>query len=248
MLKYIHQGDIMNFVSREHLNIFLNNLLFLGQGSQGACYLNKRTNMVIKIFNDYFDNEIAGYSDEFLMRFSFIKNDSFVWPSDVIKIGNEVVGYTMPYKKAKNLYKINPLFVNLNTFDRAAQRVMNDVKVLSDNSIGLYDVIYNILYANGKFYVIDTLEYSKRKTSYEENKKSIDDELKLFLVDNYFNDFVRTDTILNEMYNNNDISALDFLRAFRIKLSEYIGKDIEKLNDAKILVKKSTKSKYMRDF
>lgn len=238
----------MNFVSREHLNIFLNNLLFLGQGSQGACYLNKRTNMVIKIFNDYFDNEIAGYSDEFLMRFSFIKNDSFVWPSDVIKIGNEVVGYTMPYKKAKNLYKINPLFVNLNTFDRAAQRVMNDVKVLSDNSIGLYDVIYNILYANGKFYVIDTLEYSKRKTSYEENKKSIDDELKLFLVDNYFNDFVRTDTILNEMYNNNDISALDFLRAFRIKLSEYIGKDIEKLNDAKILVKKSTKSKYMRDF
>ena len=146
------------------------------------------------------------------------------------------------------MYKINPLFVNLNTFDRAAQRVMNDVKVLSDNSIRLYDVIYNILYANGKFYVIDTLEYSKRKTSYEENKKSIDDELKLFLVDNYFNDFVRTDTILNEMYNNNDISALDFLRAFRIKLSEYIGKDIEKLNDAKILVKKSTKSKYMRDF
>ena len=38
------------------------------------------------------------------------------------------------------------------------------------------------------------------------------------------------------------------MRAFRIKLSEYIGKDIEKLNDAKILVKKSTKSKYSRDF
>lgn len=238
----------MNFVSREHLDLFLSNLIYLGQGSQGTCYLNKRTNMVIKIFNDYFDNEIAGYSDEFLMRFSFIKNDSFVWPSDVIKIGNEVVGYTMPYKKAKNLYKINPLFVNLNTFDRAAQRVMNDVKVLSDNSIRLYDVIYNILYANGKFYVIDTLEYCIRETSYEENRKNIDDEIKLFLVDNYFNDFVRTDTILNEMYNNNDISALDFLRAFRIKLSEYIGKDIEKLNDAKILVKKSTKSKYMRDF
>lgn len=238
----------MKFFSKEHLDLFLSNLIYLGQGSQGTCYLNKRTNMVIKIFNDYFDNEIAGYSDEFLMRFSFIKNGSFVWPSDVIKIGNEVVGYTMPYKKAKNLYKINPLFVNLNTFDRAAQRVMNDVKVLSDNSIRLYDVIYNILYASGKFYVIDTLEYCIRETSYEENRKNIDDEIKLFLVDNYFNDFVRTDTILNEMYNNNDISALDFLRAFRIKLSEYIGKDIEKLNDAKILVKKSTKSKYSRDF
>ena len=237
----------MKFFSKEHLDLFLSNLIYLGQGSQGTCYLNKRTNMVIKIFNDYFDNEIAGYSDEFLMRFSFIKNSSFVWPSDVIKIGNEVVGYTMPYKKAKNLYKINPLFVNLNTFDRAAQRVMNDVKVLSDNSIRLYDVIYNILYANGKFYVIDTLEYSKRKTSYEENKKSIDDELKLFLVDNYFDDFVKNDSVLNEMYSNSDISALEFLRTFRTKLSEYVGKDIVKLNDAKCLIKRNEKSSYMRD-
>lgn len=238
----------MNFVSREHLNIFLNNLLFLGQGSQGACYLNKRTNMVIKIFNDYFDNEIANYSDEYLMKFSSIKNKTFIWPTDVIRIGNEVVGYTMPYKKAKNLYKINPLFINLDTFDKAAQNAMDDVRIISNSNVRLYDVRYNILYASGKFYVIDTLEYCIRETSYEENRKNIDDEIKLFLVDNYFNDFVRTDTILNEMYNNNDISALDFLRAFRIKLSEYIGKDIEKLNDAKILVKKSTKSKYSRDF
>ena len=41
------------------------------------------------------------------------------------------------------------------------------------------------------------------------------------------------------MYMDYNVSSLEFLKEFRKKLSEYLDKDITKLNDAKSLVKKS---------
>ena len=75
--------------------------------------------------------------------------------------------------------------------EEATIKAEKDVKTLTDNEVRLYDVRYNILYNNGKMYVIDTLEYGNRKVSYEENRMTIDDELMLFLVDNYFEEFVK---------------------------------------------------------
>lgn len=176
----------MEFVSREHFDTYLRGLKYLGQGSQGACYLNTKNNTVYKVFNDYFDEEEAGYTEDFLLRFSDIKNSTFIWPNNVIKVAGTIVGYTMPYKRAKNLCNINPLLVNLDKLEEATIKAEKDVKTLTDNEVRLYDVRYNILYNNGKMYVIDTLEYGNRKVSYEENRMTIDDELMLFLVDNYF--------------------------------------------------------------
>lgn len=47
----------MEFVSREHFDTYLRGLKYLGQGSQGSCYLNTKNNTVYKVFNDYFDEE-----------------------------------------------------------------------------------------------------------------------------------------------------------------------------------------------
>ena len=66
----------MEFVSREHFDTYLRGLKYLGQGSQGACYLNTKNNTVYKVFNDYFDEEDAGYTEDFLLSFSNIKNRS----------------------------------------------------------------------------------------------------------------------------------------------------------------------------
>lgn len=63
----------MEFVSREHFDTYLRGLKYLGQGSQGSCYLNTKNNTVYKVFNDYFDEEEAGYTEDFLLRFSDIK-------------------------------------------------------------------------------------------------------------------------------------------------------------------------------
>lgn len=150
-------GVIMEFVSREHFDTYLRGLKYLGQGSQGTCYLNTKNNTVYKVFNDYFDEEDTGYTEDFLLRFSDIKNSTFIWPNNVIKVAGTIVGYTMPYKRAKNLCNINPLQVNLDKLEEATIKAEKDVKTLTDNEVRLYDVRYNILYNNGKMYVIDTL-------------------------------------------------------------------------------------------
>ena len=201
----------MEFVSREHFDTYLRGLKYLGQGSQGSCYLNTKNNTVYKVFNDYFDEEEAGYTEDFLLRFSDIKNSTFIWPNNVIKVVGTIVGYTMPYKRAKNLCNINPLLVNLDKLEEATIKAEKDVKTLTDNEVRLYDVRYNILYNNGKMYVIDTLEYGNRKVSYEENRMTIDDELMLFLVDNYFEEFVKNDKLLNAMYREFEVRGVDFL-------------------------------------
>lgn len=236
----------MEFLSREHFDIYLRGLKYLGQGCQGVCYLNTRNNTVYKVFNDYFDEEDTGYTEDFLLRFSNIKNSTFIWPNNVIKVSGTIVGYTMPYRRAKNLCNINPLLVNLDKLEEATVKAEKDVKILTDNGIRLYDVRYNILYTNGKMYVIDTLDYGNRKVSYEENRMAIDDELMLFLVDNYFDDFIANDKLLNAMYREFEVRGVDFLKAFRNKLSEYEGKYITSLNEVKHLVRKNNSHIYQR--
>lgn len=204
----------MNFVNKEHFNIFLRGLTYLGQG-------------------------FPGYDKDFLLRFSNIKNNTFIWPTDVIYVENELVGYTMPYKNSKNLFQIDPLSVSLNALEKGLTNIFKDIKIITDNNVTLYDVMYNIMYKNGRLYVVDTLEYGINKTSYENNRACIDNEIMLFLVDDYFDYFVKDNLLLNEMYMDYNVSSLEFLKEFRKKLSEYLDKDITKLTEAKSLVKKS---------
>ena len=236
----------MNFISRESFNNYLKTLKFIGQGSQGMCFLRESDRTVIKVFNEYFDNEKCGYSEEFLLRFSGIKNDTFLWPKDVILVDREVVGYTSSYRKANNLCDINPLSVNLDSLEKAVNKTEKDVKIVTDNGVKLYDVRYNILYNMGRMYVIDTLEYSDRSVSFRENMRNIDEEVMLFLVDGFFNDFVNNDRILKEMYRDKDVSSVLFLKEFRKKLGEYIGREIIKLDTCKGIVKRRGSKAYIR--
>lgn len=235
----------MKFVNEEHFYTYFNTLKFLGEGSQGACYCDN--NKVIKIFHDYFEGEKSIYTSDDILRFSGIKNSTFIWPEDVVTIDNLVVGYTMPYIKSKNLYKVNPLLVNLDRLEMATQRVYEDVKILTDNDVVMYDVAYNILYGNGKIKIIDTLEYGLTPITYERNRLNIDYGIKMFLVDDFFNDFVSDDRLLKEMYDDRFVSSLEFLKAFRGKLSSYLGKDVKTLNTAKRLVRRVDNPKYIRD-
>lgn len=238
----------MKFINREHLDTFLKNLEVLGSGSQGICYLDKNNKIVYKIFMDYYDEEEAMYTENDILKFSNVKNNTFIWPNDVIKVGNSIVGYTMPYKRSKSLYQVNPLLVNLDSLDKAFVNIEEDIKKLTDNGIRIYDLRYNTLYNNGKIYVIDTLDYSYRNVTYNENREAFDLELMFFLVDTYFDDFVNNDKLLKEMYMGFEVRGVDFLRVFRNKLSTYMGKDIKKLQSAKSLIKSNnSNSIYKRE-
>ena len=237
----------MNFINREHFDMFLKNLKFLGVGSQGVCYLDEKHKVVYKVFHTYFDKEKSDYRIQEILRFSNIVNDTFIWPSDVISVSGEIVGYTMPYVRAKSLYENDPLLVDLNAFEKASVKCTEDIKLVTNKGVAIYDLMYNILYGNGKINIIDTMEYGNGRVILSKNMKTFDYEVKLFLVDNYFNEFVNENKMLREMYLS-DTSALEFLKLFRSKLSEYVGKDITKLDEVKHLVRKNNSHIYQRGF
>ena len=208
----------MNFINREHFDMFLKNLKFLGVGSQGVCYLDGKHKVVYKVFHTYFDKEKSDYRIQEILRFSNIVNDTFIWPSDVINVSGEIVGYTMPYVRAKSLYENDPLLVDLNAFEKASVKCTEDIELVTNKGVAIYDLMYNILYGNGKINIIDTMEYGNGRVILSKNMKTFDYEVKLFLVDNYFNEFVNENKMLREMYLS-DTSALEFLKLFRSKLS-----------------------------
>lgn len=226
---------------------YLDTLKYLGSGSQGVCFLDVNNKRVIKVFHSYFDDELDNIKKEDIMRFSNIFNSTFMWPKDVIELDNNIIGYVMNYSKKKNLYKINPLNVSLNSLINAIYKVYSDIYLLTDKNVVIYDIMYNILYSNGSFKVIDTMDYGYGVTDYSQNRVGFDHEVMCFLVDNYFDNFVEQDKLLNNMYLSRDVSSLEFLIEFRKKLSEYNGKEINYLRDVKRLVKSNNKTLYSRD-
>lgn len=236
----------MNFKSEIQLKIYLNSLEFLGQGSQGICYLDKTNNTVIKIFHDFLEDGTTTYKKEDVVKFSNVKNKTFIWATDVIMLNNIVIGYTMPYISAKSLWEINPLMLNLDTLTKGIKKTLQDFETLSKNNIVIYDIMYNILYKNGIFKVIDTLDYSYGD-NVKDNMRGFNLEIMLFLVDDFFDDFINQSSALKEMYSSKSVSCIDFIDAFRYALSSYVGTKITRLNEAKKLIRKVENPRYIRN-
>lgn len=238
---------MVSFNNKNNFDLYLKRLFFLGMGSQGICYLDKKNKIVYKIFHGYFDDEDEGYTADDILKFSGIRNKTFIWPSDVVYANGRIIGYTMPYVSSVNLCDTDLLSTNLNLLEKAIDKSYCDIEILTKNNVCLYDVMYNILYSNGKINVIDSMEYNFGNASLKENMAAFDAEIRYFLVDNYFDEFVNNDILLREMYHDKkNVTSLEFLRMFRNKLSEYIGTDIDKLEKAKKLVMKLDDPYYIR--
>lgn len=238
---------MVSFNNKNNFDLYLKRLFFLGMGSQGICYLDKKNKIVYKIFHGYFDDEDEGYTADDILKFSGIRNNTFIWPSDVVYANGRIIGYSMPYVSSVNLCNTDLLSTNLNLLEKAIDKSYCDIEILTKNNVCLYDVMYNILYSNGKINVIDSMEYNFGNASLKENMAAFDAEIRYFLVDNYFDEFVNNDILLREMYHDKkNVTSLEFLRMFRNKLSEYIGTDIDKLEKAKKLVMKLDDPYYIR--
>ena len=226
----------------------------LDSGSQGICY--KIGNKVYKIFLQFMDeleDEIIEYDRDDILQFSSILNNTFIFPNDVITIGDLVIGYITDYVNAKSLYKIDPLCVDLNCFQSYLDDVYPDIKMISDCGVRSYDVIYNILYGKCGFKVIDTMEYTKPDIDivdlYQINLKNFNNGIRLFLIDGYFDKFIRNNNYLYDMCYDQSVDFRLFLQEFRNRLSENEGYEINKLGEAKksMVITKSKKPKYIRE-
>lgn len=239
----------MNFKNKKIMLEKMKELAILGFGSQGICYYNKNTNEVYKIFHQAIDeyeddDDKINYTKEELMRFSHVKNRTFLWANDIISMDGEIVGYITKYVAAKSLYKTDPLRINLDKFSSCVGSAKKDLKIISENGILTYDLMYNILYGK-KFYVTDFDEFSYNdrdpKKLEEINNRNFNYELFQFLVDGYFDEFVSEHKDLNNMYQEKDGNIVYFIKMLKKYLSDYMGTEVKALNQASKCLNKKIK-------
>ena len=219
----------MNFSNKIQFYKFLKEpqIKFLDSGSQGQCFYDRSNNKIYKIFNDFFDEEVNfDYQEEDILKFSGILNTTYMWPSDVITVDNKVIGYIIPYKRGIDLCKINPLSVNLSQLVVHLESVYEDNIIISQSGVVAYDVMYNILYGKDGVNIIDTEEILKI------NNRNINFAFKVFIVDNYFNEFVNQFSELREMYEDLDLESRIFIINLQKKLSEFLDFELNYLKDA----------------
>lgn len=158
-------------------------------------------------------------------------------------LNDKIVGYTSKFVSGKNLQYINPLTININNLMQSIKQVKEDTKLISENKIKSYDVIYNIMYDYKNIEVIDTDEYNYSmlpvKDLIAKNNYSFNIGIKQFLIDNYFDEFVASNKELNDMYNSDDADILELLRTFRQCISEQAGYEISNLNKASSCLNKT---------
>jgi hypothetical protein len=229
-------------ISKEKLRYTLKNIRRLsGGGGDGTCYYNPKIDKVIKIFHCFDEPFLYDYpSKEEVLKFNSIELTYFIFPIDVITVNGHVVGYIADYIKAKNLYKTNPLDINLLEFMTGILNMYKDIIKISNEGIVIYDLIYNLMQNKNELYAIDTDDYffSDKDDILKRNVNTFNESIMIFLVDNYFDEFVQSNKKLLEMYKGKNINLVDFITLFYKLLSENIGKDIITLNDAKSLVNK----------
>lgn len=226
----------MKFRNKEELDNFLSTLKFIGEGCQGLCFLDKKTNQVYKIYGEYYyDLEDTGYTDSDIMELGHISNSTFIWPNGVIWVDDMVVGYTHSYVNAMNFCEFkDPFKVNLDNLSYAVYKANEDIKLLTDKGVKIYDLMYNLMYDGKRIKVIDTADFWKGVPTYLENVKYFNEEIKMFLVDCYFNNIVLNDERLYKLYKENT-SALIFLREFRTYLEKIKKQEIKYLEQARDL-------------
>lgn len=135
---------------------------------------------------------------------------------------------------------------------QAINRFDKETLKISQNHVKGFDMRYNFMYDGVNFGAIDTNEYDFSKSAendiYLHNIKCFNEEAASFLVDFYFYEFVSQDLELFTMYkailDGESTDLIGFVKLFKTKLSEYCGKRITYLSDAKKAVRKNKNPKY----
>lgn len=161
------------FNNQEEFDYFIKDKKYneIGFGGEGECFLGK-DNIVYKIINKelqtyYNVDELITTSDYNLKCFSL--------PIDIYTNYNHKIlyGYTNKYFKNDIFQQFQfgeQLYCNLDNLLKSYYKVIDEIEMLSNDKIYLYDIINNVLFNNNKIMVIDTIGYEKQKSNtYDKN-------------------------------------------------------------------------------
>lgn len=219
----------------------ISNLELLGEGSEGKTY-KCGSNEVIKIYHDFLEQS---YTEEYILRYKNVLNDSYYFATDTVKENEKIVGYKMNYCKGTSLLYLNPLKVNIDDLIKAYIKLESDTIKLSSLGIKTYDVAYNTVFDLKKIGIIDTVEYEDTDESTEKimqyNQIRIQSTILTYLIDGMYEQFLNNYKILHKKYQNRykeTIDVKEFLITFKKCLEEYCNKEIKTMNDTKKAIKK----------
>lgn len=246
----------MRLKNNEEYFSYISRLKRLGQGLQKVVYYDSKLDKCIKIYHDIFDLEFyecCNFKEEEILRFKDCKNDTYIFSSDIILLNDRIIGYIEDKVLGETIDKISPLYINLDNFICAVSRVNIDIEKISNYKIKTFDVLYNIMYGNGKISIIDFDEYNFTELEYDKllqhNKNNFNMGIKLFLVDTYFDEFVASNKYLNELYEDKNIDINLFLKCFKECINEYMDYNITNLSEAKKLLNKTKhKENFIREY
>ena len=237
------------YFTEEEFNKLWNKLEYLGGSSEGTC---KRLNN--KEVMKYLDGPYASLKEEQILMFKDIKNKTYLFPYKPFYIDYELMGYIAKCSRGKNLIEVSRDNIRFDKFIKGSKKVEIDCNTLSEKGVMTFDLLFNILYKNGVFHIIDTCDYEvvdkDSKKLYRDNIKLFNYSLLEFLVKDRFYKFVFTSKELSELYKEaeNGESIIPFLEMLRQRLSEYCDKDVKVVRDAKKTMTLCHKSVYPEYF
>ena len=237
------------YFTKEEFNKLWNKLEYLGSGGEGTCKkLNKRETIkyLDGLYNDLTENQIS--------QFINLKNQTYLFPYKAFYIDDKLMGYIARYSSGKNLVEVSRDNIRFDKFINGSKKVEIDCNTLSEKGVMTFDILFNILYKNGVFHIIDTCDYEivnkDSKKLYRNNIKLFNYCLLEFLVKDRFYEFVFTSKELSELYKEAEDgeSIIPFLEMLRQRLCEYCDKDVKSVRDAKKAMTLCHKSVYPEYF
>lgn len=194
----LFQQDIKSKLSKE-----------IGHGSEGVCY--EYNNSAYKILYKKSDIEkslgILEYMEQpsKIITAEDINLTSFAFPQEVYATKNWLLGYKTRLIK-NNLFNINNFLdmndlkkIDFNALAKAYKVMLNDVDLLSEERIKIYDLTFNLVFNGKKLTGIDTCGYKKvNKNVKHKNRNSLS-----FAISDLFS--VISDYKIDDEIKNNNI-------------------------------------------
>lgn len=170
---------------RGYIRLNTNNSKEIGFGVEGVIYLSKDGDTIKEIQNP---TRVLPYDEEIITTNDY-KLDSFIFPSELYLYNNIIYGYKAKYFKNDlfcDLYRENAVEMDLEKLLAAREKMIEDIKVLTNDNYKLDDLFGNILFDGEKLVGIDTLSYYKESgITLDDNISSLDQALnfKLYKID-----------------------------------------------------------------
>lgn len=164
--------------------IYENTIREKGSGSEGTVYQGKDGFAYKLMYEEPWASDVLDVpADEVIMMDEIeVDIESFAFPIDIYIIDDKLMGYKMKCVKKEDL--VSTLHttsytdfydIDIYDFHNAYQRLLEDVKKLSEQKIQLFDVTNNVMFDGSDITVVDTHYYTKENhNTYESNLRIIE--------------------------------------------------------------------------